>query len=86
MHLLHASSLAGHIEASLLMQEEERLWSELINKYDGSKAPWRADIVGRAYGNRGNARSRQGKMDAALVDYNKAIDICPWSVDPILNR
>ena len=85
MHLLHAS-LAGHFEASLLMQEEERLWSELINKYDDSKAPWRADIVGRAYGNRGNARSRQGKMDAALVDYNKAIDICPWSVDPILNR
>ena len=42
--------------------------------------------MGRAYGNRGNARSRQGKMDLALVDYNKAIAICPWSVDPVLNR
>ena len=69
-----------------LLQDEERLWTELINKYDGSTAPWRADIVGRAYGNRGNARSRQGKMDIALVDYNRAIQICPWSVDPVLNR
>ena len=25
-------------------------------------------------------------MDAALADYNKAIAICPWSVDPVLNR
>jgi len=49
-------------------------------------ANWRADIIGRAYGNRGNARTRQGKMEAALVDYNKAIAICPWSVDPVLNR
>ena len=68
------------------MQEEERLWTELIDKYEGVDAPWRSDIVGRAYGNRGNARTRQGKMDAALVDYNKAIDTCPWSVDPVLNR
>ena len=35
---------------------------------------------------RGNARSRQGKFDAALKDYNKSIELCPWSVDPILNR
>ena len=70
----------------LVAQDEERLWTELIEKYDGSSAPWRADIVGRAYGNRGNARSRQGKMEAALIDYNRAIQICPWSVDPVLNR
>lgn len=69
-----------------MVQEEERLWTQLIDKYDGSKASWRADIVGRAYGNRGNARSRQGKMTSALVDYNIAIEICPWSVDPVLNR
>lgn len=68
------------------MQEEERLWTELIDKYEGVDAPWRGDIVGRAYGNRGNARTRQGKMDAALIDFNRAIDICPWSVDPVLNR
>jgi hypothetical protein len=102
------------------MQDEERLWGELIDKYEDVDAPWRGDsvstsirmpqqtlysspvqglcehqcacphnagdIVGRAYGNRGNARTRQGKMDAALIDYNRAIDICPWSVDPVLNR
>ena len=80
-HLAHA-----HSPGASLLQDEERLWTELIDKYDASMAPWRADIVGRAYGNRGNARSRQGKMDAALVDYNRAIQICPWSVDPVLNR
>jgi tetratricopeptide (TPR) repeat protein len=45
-----------------------------------------ADVVGRAYGNRGNARSRQGKLQAALADYNTSIQLCPWSVDPVLNR
>lgn len=25
-------------------------------------------------------------MDAALEDFNKAIELCPWSVDPVLNR
>ncbi len=34
----------------------------------------------------GNARSRQGKWDGALADLTKAQDICPWSVDPVLNR
>lgn len=42
--------------------------------------------VGRAWGNRGNARSRQGKLQEALADYNQAIIICPWSPDPVLNR
>lgn len=37
-------------------------------------------------GNRGNARSRQGKLQEALGDYNESIRICPWSVDPVLNR
>ena len=25
-------------------------------------------------------------MQAALDDYNEAIELCPWSVDPLLNR
>ena len=29
------------------------------------------DVVGRAYGNRGNARSRQGKMQEALADFQR---------------
>lgn len=68
------------------VQEEERLWTELIDKYQDSDAIWKADVVGRAYGNRGNSRSRQGKMEEALTDFNKAIALCPWSVDPLLNR
>lgn len=68
------------------VEEEERAWSALIDKYESVDAPWRADVIGRAYGNRGNSRSRQGKWEAALGDYNKAIQLCPWSVDPVLNR
>ena len=44
------------------------------------------DVVGRAYGNRGNARSRQGKMQAALADFNESMQLCPWSGEPVLNR
>jgi hypothetical protein len=28
----------------------------------------------------------QGKLSAALSDYNTAIQLCPWSVDPVINR
>jgi tetratricopeptide (TPR) repeat protein len=42
--------------------------------------------VGRAYGNRGNARTRQGKIEEALADYNEAIRLSPWSPNPVLNR
>ena len=65
---------------------EEAIWTEIISKYERLDEPWVPDIVGRAYGNRGNARSRQGRMEQAISDYNKSIEICPWSVDPVLNR
>jgi tetratricopeptide (TPR) repeat protein len=68
------------------VEEEERLWTQLIQEYENTDAPWTKDLVGRAYGNRGNARSRQGKLDQALIDYTTAINLCPWSVDPVLNR
>ena len=55
-------------------------------RYGGLDRPWVPDVVGRAYGNRGNARSRQGRLAEALGDYNTAIALCPWSVDPLLNR
>ena len=35
---------------------------------------------------RGNARARQGRIAEALADYNASIALCPWSVDPVLNR
>ena len=85
---------AGHTECQLLnhpgVQEEERLFTQLIDKYRPSvgktDTPWAADVVGRAIGNRGNARSRQGDFNAAIRDYNEAMVLCPWSVDPMLNR
>lgn len=68
------------------MQQEEALLTELITKYERNQSNWVPDVVGRAYGNRGNARSRQGKLVQSLEDYNTAIIICPWSGDPVLNR
>ena len=68
------------------MQQEEALLTELITKYEHTRSNWVPDVVGRAYGNRGNARSRQGKLIQSLEDYNTAIRICPWSGDPVLNR
>jgi hypothetical protein len=28
----------------------------------------------------------QGKLAPALSDFNAAIQLCPWSVDPVINR
>eukprot|EP00878_Enallax_costatus_P005296 GHUV01005563.1.p1 GENE.GHUV01005563.1~~GHUV01005563.1.p1 ORF type:complete len:364 (+),score=89.25 GHUV01005563.1:278-1369(+) len=84
--LREAAALLQRALNAETVQEEERLWSEVINKYEDTNAIWMPDVVGRAYGNRGNARSRQGKLAAALTDYNAAIQLCPWSVDPVINR
>lgn len=55
------------------VREEERLWTVLIDKLSGLKdAPWRDDTLARVYGNRGNARGRQGKLQEALKDYEFA--------------
>lgn len=69
------------------VRREEALWTEVIDRYGALQGrPWTSDVVGRAYGNRGNARSRQGRFDEALGDFDRAIALCPWSVDPVLNR
>ncbi len=65
---------------------EEAIWTDVIQKYQSSNANWMPDVVGRAYGNRGNARSRQGKMQEALSDFNQSMQLCPWSGEPVLNR
>ena len=69
---------------------EEAAWSAVIETYEpligDASAPWLADVVGRAYGNRGNARNRMGQADAALVDLSRSAELCPYSPDPILNR
>lgn len=66
--------------------EEEQLWTSIIDKYGMLKAEWVSDIISRAYGNRGNARSRQGKLEEALQDYDKSITLAVYAVDPVLNR
>lgn len=53
---------------------------------DSAPAPWAPEIVSRAYGNRGNARVRAGRADEALRDLDRAIELAPWAVDPVLNR
>lgn len=55
------------------VREEERLWTAIIDKLSGARdAPWRDDTLARVFGNRGNARGRQGKLQEALSDYEKA--------------
>lgn len=68
------------------VRDEERLWTAVIDKYGSSEANWAGDAVGRAHGNRGNCLSRQGRFEAAIKDYNRSIELCPYSVDPVLNR
>ena len=68
------------------LEEEEALWTQIIDEYSSLSADWVPDVVGRALGNRGNARSRRGDLMGALEDYNASIKLCPWSVDPVLNR
>ncbi|KAF5834007.1 hypothetical protein DUNSADRAFT_9492 [Dunaliella salina] len=83
------------VDAALMMQDglnaadvkaEEAVWTRIIDKYKDTDRQWTADIVGRAYGNRGNARTRQGRIEEALADYNEAIRLSPWSPNPVLNR
>jgi len=82
----HWQGLHGTRSGSSAAQAEEALWTELIDKYRGLDAPWAADVVGRALGNRGNSRVRQGRAEEALKDFDAAIALCPWAVDPVLNR
>lgn len=70
------------------VREEERLWTEILDRYGCNSTPtgWRADACARAVGNRGNARSRQGKLEAALQDFEQSINLAPESNDPRVNR
>ncbi|GJP30577.1 hypothetical protein CLOM_g4104 [Closterium sp. NIES-68] len=69
------------------VEEEEALWTVVIQSCErAGSAEWVPDIASRALGNRGNARSRQGRLAEALDDYNKAIQFAPYAVDPVLNR
>eukprot|EP00899_Mesostigma_viride_P024606 jgi/Mesvir1/532/Mv11393-RA.1 len=69
------------------LADEERIWSKIIETYGNRPdEPFLKDIVARAAGNRGNARSRQGRLAEAIEDYNLAIALAPYAADPVLNR
>jgi tetratricopeptide (TPR) repeat protein len=55
----------------------EELWTQIIEEFPENAAIW---------SNRGNARVSQNKLQEALGDYNKAIELAPDVTDPYLNR
>ncbi|HEY9692078.1 MAG TPA: tetratricopeptide repeat protein [Oculatellaceae cyanobacterium] len=55
----------------------EQSWTELIEKFPTNPAIW---------SNRGNVRVSQNKLEDAIADYNKAIELAPNATDPYLNR
>ncbi len=55
----------------------ETLWTDLIARFPSNPAVW---------SNRGNTRVSQNKIEAAIEDYNKAIQLAPDAPTPYLNR
>ena len=55
----------------------EAYWTEIIEKFPTNAGAW---------SNRGNSRVSQNKLQAALIDYNKAVELAPNVTDPYLNR
>jgi tetratricopeptide (TPR) repeat protein len=55
----------------------EGYWTQILDQYPNNAAVW---------SNRGNSRVSQNKLDAALADYNKAVELAPDVTDPYLNR
>ncbi|KAL3693730.1 hypothetical protein R1sor_007381 [Riccia sorocarpa] len=84
--LQNAASVFRQALEAPTVEDEERLWTEVITISEDVKAEWVPDILARAYGNRGNARSRQGNLEQALLDYDRSIELAPYAVDPVLNR
>lgn len=57
--------------------QAETYWTQLIDEFPGSAALW---------SNRGNVRAGQNKLDEAIADYTRAIELAPEEPDPYLNR
>ena len=68
------------------LEEEERRWSQLVALLRRSNESWQKPLLGGVLANRGNARSRGGRLAEALIDYDEAALLAPWSVDAVLNR
>lgn len=57
--------------------QAEAYWTQLIEDFPMNPAVW---------SNRGNARVSQHRLEEAISDYDKAIEIAPNATDPYLNR
>ena len=55
----------------------ETYWTQLLDFLPNEAAIW---------SNRGNSRVGQNKLEDALADYDKAIELAPQAPDPYLNR
>lgn len=55
----------------------ENYWTQIIEKFPTNAGAW---------SNRGNSRVSQNKLQEALTDYNKAVELAPNVTDPYLNR
>jgi hypothetical protein len=51
------------------VEREEAIWTQIIEKYGSMDKPWVPDVVGRAWGNRGNARSRQVRCAVSCMPH-----------------
>jgi len=80
------SALFASALAAPSLAEEEALWTKLVVLLGRTEASWRDGLLGGVLANRGNARSRAGRLAEALVDYDEAAKLAPWSTDAVLNR
>jgi tetratricopeptide (TPR) repeat protein len=58
-------------------KQSETYWTELIGTFPNNPAIW---------SNRGNIRVAQHKLDEAIADFDRAIELAPKQPDPYLNR
>ncbi len=55
----------------------EKYWTQVLEKDPMNPAVW---------SNRGNSRVSQNKLNEALADYNRSVELAPNVTDPYLNR
>ncbi|MGD1909287.1 MAG: tetratricopeptide repeat protein [Rivularia sp. (in: cyanobacteria)] len=55
----------------------EEYWTQFLEKFPDNAAVW---------SNRGNSRISQNKLEEAIADFNKSIELAPNVTDPYLNR
>ena len=66
-----AASQAGQFDVA------EDYWTQLLEAHPTSAPIW---------SNRGNIRVSQNRLEEAIADYDKSVELAPLSPDPYLNR